>query len=138
MPLALASASVRPHQASSGSVKTTAGMMTPAEVLDSPTMVSTAMRPSLVALWASKTPPGDVADGEDGGVGGFLAVVDFDEAAVVLLDFGVFQTEVAAARHAANGNQDAVEKFFLWRFIGAFGDDEDFFPLGGHLGRPWF
>jgi hypothetical protein len=56
-PFARASASVTPHHATSGSVKTTAGMTTSLNSLASPTNASTAMRASFDALCASITPP---------------------------------------------------------------------------------
>ena len=49
--------SVRPHQAISGSVKTTAGMARGSKTVFLPRMASTATRPSCVALWASMGSP---------------------------------------------------------------------------------
>ena len=49
---------------------------------------------------------------EEGGIGGFLLFVDFDEATLVLFDFRVFQTQIVAARHPADGDQDPVINFF--------------------------
>ena len=68
------------------------------------------------------------------GSAGLLFVVDLDETAFVLLDFGVFQAEILRAGHAADGNQHAIEEFLLLDLVRPRGDDADFFALGGHLG----
>ena len=63
--------------------------------------------------------------------------VDFDEAFFVQLDLGVFQAEVGAVRHAADGDQHAVVK--LGEFLAVvFGFDFDLFADGGHFVDPRF
>ena len=57
IPLAFASASVRPHHASSGSVNTTAGTTNWRLGSDSPVMALTARRASRDALCARSSPP---------------------------------------------------------------------------------
>ena len=78
---------------------------------------------------------GNIANGENERIGGFLFVVDLDEASFVLFHLGVFQTQILATRHAPHRNQDAVVKFFLLHLVRPQGDGADFFPLGGHLGH---
>jgi hypothetical protein len=92
-------------------------------------MVSTAMRAFLGRLVRQQNAAGNVADGQQRGIGRFLLFVDLDEAALVLLDFGVFQTEVVKARHAPDGNQHAVVKFLLLDLSGPSVTTRIFFPL---------
>ena len=60
---------------------------------------------------------GNVANGKNKRIGRFLLIVDLDEAAFVLLNFGVFQTEVPATRHAPHGNEHAIVKFLLFHLV---------------------
>ena len=87
----------------------------------------------LVRLVREQDAAGDVADGVNGRVAGLLLRVDLDEAFFVQLDLGVFQAEIGAVRHAADGNQNAVVKFGKF-FAVVFGFDFDLLADRGHLG----
>src|SRR5207245_393107 len=63
-------------------------------------------------LVRQKHSAGNVTDGIDVGVGRLLLRVDLDETFVIALNLRVLQTEVAAIRHAADGHQHPVVKFF--------------------------
>ena len=113
MPLAFASASVKPHQATSGSVKTTAGMVTSTNALSSPAMTSTAIRAFLGGLVREQDAAGNVANRVNRRVGRLLLLVDVDEALVIEGNLGVFQAEVLGIGRAADGDQHAVVKLLL-------------------------
>ena len=131
-PFSFASFSVKPHHASSGSVKTTAGMtLSNARALAGDDFDGDARL--LVRLVREQNAARDVADGVNRRVARLLLRVDLHKALFVQFDFRVFQAEVVAVRHAPDGNQNAVVKFGKF-FAVVFGFDFDLFADGGHFG----
>jgi hypothetical protein len=90
----------------------------------------------LVRLVREQDAAGDVANGVNARVVGLLVMVDLDETFFVQLHLGVFQAEIGAVGHAANGDQHAVVKFGEFLAV-VFGLHFDLLADGGHFGHAW-
>ena len=118
-PVRLASSAVRPAQAISGSVNTTAGI---AAVLERGRFAGEHFGGHLAfvrRLVGEHRLARHVADRQDVRVGRLLLVVDDDEALFVDFDLGVFEADAAGDGPAADRDQHAVERTVPFAF-GAF------------------
>ena len=122
MPRSCASASVRPHQAISGSVKTTAGIAAGSNATLCPAMCSTAILRFVGRLVREHRLAGDVADGVDVRHGRAALRVDGDEAARRHLDAGGLDARDVAVGLAADRHEHLVEHLRLRLDVAFEGD----------------
>ena len=105
--------SVRPHQATSGSVKTTAGMALGSKATLCPAMASTAVRPSCDGLVREHGLADYIADRVDGGIVGLQLLVHLNETARADLHPRFVEAGDLGVRLASDGNQHTIENFLL-------------------------
>ena len=127
-----ASVSVRPHQATSGSVNTTAGITTFSNALASPSIASTAILCFFERAMREQGAAVDVTDGVDVRVFGLLLGVALNETFVIFGDFGVLKSKIGEIRHAPDADEHAVVKLVARLFVDLRGDF-DLLTGGGHL-----
>ena len=99
-----------PHQAISGSVKTTAGMALGSKATLCPAMASTAVRPSCDGFVGQHGLADHVADGVNRGVVGLQLLVYLNESALADFDLSFLQAGNFGIRLASDRNQNLVEE----------------------------